>query len=127
MSGLERLLPFLAWFPIARATLRADLVAGITVALILVPQSMAYAQLAGLPAHYGLYTAFVPVLVAGLWGSSGQLSTGPVAMVSLLTAAALTPIAAQGSEGLRCACDSGSHSSSAASSSHSASSGSASS
>ncbi len=99
MSGLERFLPFLAWFPIARATLRADLVAGITVALILVPQSMAYAQLAGLPAHYGLYTAFVPVLVAGLWGSSGRLSTGPVAVVSLITAAALTPIAAQGSEG----------------------------
>ncbi len=99
MSRLERFLPFLAWFPIARATLRADLVAGITVALVLVPQSMAYAQLAGLPAHYGLYTAFVPVLVAGLWGSSGQLATGPVAVVSLLTAAALTPIAAQGSEG----------------------------
>jgi SulP family sulfate permease len=99
MRGLERFLPFLAWFPIARAGLRADLVAGITVALVLVPQSMAYAQLAGLPAHYGLYTAFVPLLVAGLWGSSGQLSTGPVAVVSLLTAAALTPIAAQGSEG----------------------------
>ena len=98
MNGLVRFLPFLAWFPVARATLRADLVAGITVALVLVPQSMAYAQLAGLPAHYGLYTAFVPVLVAGLWGSSGQLATGPVAVVSLLTAAALTPIAAQGSE-----------------------------
>jgi SulP family sulfate permease len=98
MRGLQRFLPFLAWFPIARASLRADLVAGITVALVLVPQSMAYAQLAGLPAHYGLYTAFVPVLVAGLWGSSGQLATGPVAVVSLLTAAALTPIAAQGSD-----------------------------
>jgi SulP family sulfate permease len=97
MPRLERFLPFLAWFPIPRATLRADLVAGITVALVLVPQSMAYAQLAGLPAHYGLYTALVPVLVAGLWGSSGQLATGPVAVVSLLTAAALTPIAAQGS------------------------------
>ncbi len=77
--------------------LRADIVAGVTVALVLVPQSMAYAQLAGLPAHYGLYTALLPVLVAGLWGSSGQLATGPVAVVSLLTAAALTPLAAQGS------------------------------
>ena len=92
-----RILPFLAWFPMSRATLRSDIVAGITVALVLVPQSMAYAQIAGLPAHYGLYTAFLPVLVAGLWGSSGQLATGPVAVVSLLTAAALTPIAAQGS------------------------------
>lgn len=81
----------------SRAALRADVVAGITVALVLVPQSMAYAQLAGMPAHYGLYTAFLPVLVAALWGSSGQLATGPVAVVSLLTAAALTPIAAQGS------------------------------
>lgn len=93
----SRFLPFLAWFPVSRETLRADVVAGVTVALVLVPQSMAYAQLAGMPAHYGLYTAFLPVLVAALWGSSGQLATGPVAVVSLLTAAALTPIAAQGS------------------------------
>jgi SulP family sulfate permease len=97
MAWLRRILPFLDWLPLKSATLRADLVAGITVALVLVPQSMAYAQLAGLPAHYGLYTAFLPVLVAGLWGSSRQLATGPVAVVSLLTAAALTPVAAQGS------------------------------
>ena len=93
----NRILPFLAWFPMTRGALRGDIVAGITVALVLVPQSMAYAQLAGMPAHYGLYTAFLPVLVAGLWGSSGQLATGPVAVVSLLTAAALTPLVAQGS------------------------------
>ncbi|TAK50555.1 MAG: sodium-independent anion transporter, partial [Betaproteobacteria bacterium] len=78
---LRHVLPFLAWFPMARGALRGDIVAGITVALVLVPQSMAYAQLAGMPAHYGLYTAFLPVLVAGLWGSSGQLATGPVAVV----------------------------------------------
>jgi len=95
--NLSRFLPFVAWFPMARGALRGDIVAGVTVALVLVPQSMAYAQLAGMPAHYGLYTAFLPVLVAGLWGSSGQLATGPVAVVSLLTAAALTPVAAQGS------------------------------
>ncbi len=93
----SRILPFLSWFPMARGALRGDIVAGVTVALVLVPQSMAYAQLAGMPAHYGLYTAFLPVLVAALWGSSGQLATGPVAVVSLLTAAALTPFAAQGS------------------------------
>jgi len=97
MRRLTRIFPFLRWFPMQRADVRADVVAGITVALVLVPQSMAYAQLAGLPAHYGLYTAFLPVLVGALWGSSGQLATGPVAVVSLLTAAALTPIAAQGS------------------------------
>uniref|UniRef100_UPI003559DD6C SulP family inorganic anion transporter n=1 Tax=Sulfuricaulis sp. TaxID=2003553 RepID=UPI003559DD6C len=77
----------------------ADLIAGITVALVLVPQSMAYAQLAGLPAYYGLYAAFLPPMIAALFGSSRQLATGPVAVVSLLTAAALEPIAASGSPG----------------------------
>ena len=73
---MSRWLPFLRWFPMSRDALRADIIAGVTVALVLVPQSMAYAQLAGLPAHYGLYTAFLPVLVGALWGSSGQLATG---------------------------------------------------
>jgi SulP family sulfate permease len=71
--------------------------AGITVALVLIPQSMAYAQLAGLPAYYGLYAAFLPVAVAALWGSSNQLGTGPVAVVSLLTASSLAVFAAPGS------------------------------
>ena len=88
--------PFLRWFPITRDTLRADVVAGITVALVLVPQSMAYAQLAGLPVVYGLYASFVPVIVASLWGSSNQLHTGPVAMLSLMSAAALVPFASPG-------------------------------
>lgn len=91
------LLPFLRWFPMSRTTLRADLLAGVTVALILVPQSMAYAQLAGLPVVYGLYASFVPVIVASLWGSSSQLHTGPVAMLSLMSAAALVPFATPGS------------------------------
>jgi MFS superfamily sulfate permease-like transporter len=82
------LFPFLRWFPMTRSTLRADLLAGITVALVLVPQSMAYAQLAGLPVVYGLYASFVPVIVASLWGSSNQLHTGPEAMLSLMSAAA---------------------------------------
>jgi len=82
-----------------RKILRADLIAGVTVALVLIPQSMAYAQLAGLPAYFGLYAAFLPPMVAALFGSSRQLATGPVAVVSLLTAAALEPIAASGSQG----------------------------
>ena len=57
-------LPFLKWFPMTRDGLRGDLIAGITVALVLVPQSMAYAQLAGLPVVYGLYASFVPVIIA---------------------------------------------------------------
>ncbi len=95
---MKNLLPFLKWFPLQGETLKADLIAGITVALVLVPQSMAYAQLAGLPAYYGLYAAFLPGIIAALWGSSAQLATGPVAVVSLLTASALAPLAASGSE-----------------------------
>lgn len=95
---LIRLLPFLRWFPLSRGGLRADFVAGITVALVLVPQSMAYAQLAGLPVVYGLYASFIPVIIASLWGSSSQLHTGPVAMLSLMSAAALIPFATPGSD-----------------------------
>lgn len=96
-STLSKAFPFLRWFPLSPKTLRTDLVAGVTVALVLIPQSMAYAQLAGLPAYYGLYAAFLPVIVGALWGSSSQLATGPVAIVSLLTASALAPLAATGS------------------------------
>lgn len=89
MDMVKRFLPFLNWFPMDGQTIRADLIAGITVALVLIPQSMAYAQLAGLPAYFGLYASFLPVMVAALWGSSKQLGTGPVAVVSLLTAVAV--------------------------------------
>lgn len=99
MKVLRRIFPFLAWAPeLNAATLRTDLVAGVTVALVLVPQSMAYAQLAGLPAYYGLYAAFLPPMIANLFGSSRQLATGPVAVVSLMTATALEPIATAGSQ-----------------------------
>jgi sulfate permease, SulP family len=73
VNSLRRFLPFLAWFPVTRETLRADFLAGLAVALVLIPQSMAYAQLAGMPAYYGLYAAFLPVLVGALWGSSRNL------------------------------------------------------
>ena len=91
----SRLFPFLCWIGELKKpeVLRADLIAGITVALVLVPQSMAYAQLAGLPPYYGLYASFLPGIIAALFGSSRQLATGPVAVVSLLTASALEPIA----------------------------------
>ena len=100
MNGLslKRFFPFLAWFPLRGATIKSDLIAGITVALVLIPQSMAYAQLAGLPAYYGLYAAFLPGVIAAMWGSSRQLATGPVAVVSLLTASTLAPLAATGSD-----------------------------
>ncbi len=96
---LVRVLPFIGWFHnYSPDSLRRDIIGGVTVALVLVPQSMAYAQLAGLPAHYGLYAAFLPPMIAALFGSSRQLATGPVAVVSLMTATALEPMATAGSD-----------------------------
>ena len=94
----KRLLPFLAWPRLDQKSLSNDLVAGITVSLLAIPQSLAYAQLAGVPAYYGLYAAFIPSIVAVLFGSSGILSTGPVAMTSLLTAASVGHLAVPGSD-----------------------------
>ena len=98
MNKFAKFLPFLAWINEIkdRNILKADLVAGLTVALVLVPQSMAYAQLAGLPPQHGLYASFLPVMIAALMGSSRQLGTGPVAVVSLLTAAAVPTILPEG-------------------------------
>ena len=94
-----RALPFLQWIKGYNfATFRADLISGLTVALVLIPQSMAYAQLAGLKPYYGLYAAFLPPMIASLFGSSCQLATGPVAIVSLMTATALEPLATAGSD-----------------------------
>ncbi|MBY0437481.1 MAG: hypothetical protein K2W80_04745, partial [Burkholderiales bacterium] len=95
---MNQMLPFMRWWPMQGKTLRADIIAGISVALVLVPQSMAYAQLAGMPAYYGLYAGFLPVIVAALWGSSNQLAHGPAAVSSILTASALAPLATLGSE-----------------------------
>lgn len=93
-----RVLPFLAWLPrLTRENLRVDALAGLTVALVAIPQSLAYAQLAGLPPFYGLYAALVPTVIGALFGNSAQLSTGPVALTSLLTAASIAPLAAAGS------------------------------
>jgi len=97
---LTRLFPFLGWFKgYDLASLRIDAISGLTVALVLIPQSMAYAQLAGLPPYYGLYASFLPPMIASLFGSSRQLATGPVAVVSLMTAASLEPLATAGSDG----------------------------
>lgn len=94
-----KIVPFLGWIrEYSLGHLKMDFMAGLTVALVLIPQSMAYAQLAGLPPYYGLYASFLPPLVAALFGSSRQLATGPVAVVSLMTAASLEPLATAGSE-----------------------------
>ena len=67
---LRTVFPFLKWFQgYALGSLRVDMIAGLTVALVLIPQSMAYAQLAGLPPYYGLYASFLPPMIAALFGS----------------------------------------------------------
>ena len=98
----ERFTPFLTWTGELKKpnVLKTDAMAGLTVALISIPQAMAYAQLAGLPPYIGLYASFLPVIVAALFGSSPQLSTGPVAMASLMSATAVQPYAAQGMDAL---------------------------
>ncbi len=87
---LKRIFPFLNWITrYDRSTLYGDLVAGFTVGILLIPQGMAYAMIAGMPPIYGLYAALVPQLVYALTGTSRQLAVGPVAMDSLLVAAGI--------------------------------------
>jgi SulP family sulfate permease len=93
-----RMLPMLRWWPMVdRRSLRADLLAGLTGAVILVPQAVAYASIAGLPPEYGLYTAIVPVVIAALFGSSWHLVSGPTAAISIVVFATLSPLAEPGS------------------------------
>lgn len=97
-STLGRYVPAIGWIRgYRRSDLRGDLLAGVTVAVMLVPQGMAYAMLAGLPAVVGLYASAVPLLVYALFGGSRQLSVGPVAIDSLLTLAGVSALAAVGS------------------------------
>jgi len=95
-SRVRRLLPFLCWPRPTAASLRKDAWAGLSVALVLIPQSLAYATLAGMPPETGLYAAMLPAVVGILWGSSTLLAVGPVALTSLLTSAVLLPLAAPG-------------------------------
>ena len=98
IAFLNRMFPFLTWLPELKqwSTLRADIIAGLTVAMLIIPQSMAYAHLAGLPVYMGLYSAFIPPMVGALFSSSRYLSTGPVPVTSLLTAVAMMPMASIG-------------------------------
>jgi SulP family sulfate permease len=95
---LIRLLPFLRWSSrVDRHTLRADLVAGLTGGIVLVPQGVAFATIAGMPPEYGLYAAMVPAIVAALWGSSWHLVSGPTTAISIVIFATISPLAAAGS------------------------------
>jgi sulfate permease, SulP family len=96
---IRRHLPFLEWIPnYKRSDLGGDLIAGLTVTVMLIPQGMAYAMLAGLPPIVGLYASIVPLILYGLLGTSRQLAVGPVAMVSLMVAASVGAIAETGTD-----------------------------
>lgn len=93
-SRLEKILPFLAWLPRqTRASVSRDLVVGLSGAILALPQSIAYALIAGLPPEYGLYAAIIPVLIACLWGSSWHLICGPTAAISIVLYASVSPLA----------------------------------
>ena len=97
LNMIKRLFPILSWLPnYKKAFFAGDLSAGVTVGIMLIPQSMAYAMLAGLPPVYGLYAALMPQLVYALMGTSPQLNVGPVAMDSLLVAAGLGALSISG-------------------------------
>lgn len=99
-SLLHRFVPITRWGPnYDRRDLRSDLAAGLTIGAMLVPQGMAYALLAGLPPEIGLYASIVPVIVYAIFGTSRQLAVGPVAIVSLLSATALSSLFEQGTAG----------------------------
>ena len=95
--NLKRYLPILQWAPsYGRDQATSDLVAAVIVTVMLIPQSLAYALLAGLPAQVGLYASILPLVIYAVFGTSRTLSVGPVAVASLMTAAALAPLAEAG-------------------------------
>ena len=98
LKNLFLRLPAAAWLrDYNTSTFKADMVAGVVVTMMLIPQSLAYALLAGLPAETGLYASIFPLIAYAVFGSSRALSVGPVAVVSLMTMVALSKIVEQGS------------------------------
>lgn len=96
---LYKLLPFLRWWPMVdRSTVRADGLAGLTGALIVLPQGVAFATIAGLPPEYGLYAAMVPAIIAAMFGSSLHLVSGPTTAISIALFASVSPFAEPGTQ-----------------------------
>jgi len=90
---MKRFLPILEWLPnYGKSSFRGDLIAGLTVGMMLIPQGMAYAMLAGMEPIYGLYASITPLIVYAIFGTSRQLAVGPVAMVSLLVSASIASL-----------------------------------
>ena len=96
-ARLANFLPFLRWAPLVNGrTTRADLLAGLTGAIVVLPQGVAFATIAGMPPQYGLYASIVPTIVAALFGSSWHLVAGPSTTASLVLAASLATFATPG-------------------------------
>ncbi|WP_019936003.1 SulP family inorganic anion transporter [Oceanimonas smirnovii] len=96
-SRVQRLLPFLGWWPMVNgASLRADAQSGLTNAIVVLPQGVAYALIAGLPPEYGLYAAIIPAVIAALFGSSWHLISGPTAAMSVVVFTSVSPLAEPG-------------------------------
>lgn len=99
MKGIKSYIPILQWLPnYKREQLNGDLFAGLTVGIMLIPQGMAYALIAGLPPVYGLYASIVPQIIYAILGTSRQLSVAPVAMDSLLVASGVSVLAMEGTD-----------------------------
>ena len=97
--NIKKIIPILEWLPnYNKSFFKGDLLAGITVGIILIPQGIAYALIAGLPPIYGLYCALVPQVMYSIFGSSRQVAIGPVAMDSLIVATGVSTLALAGSE-----------------------------
>ena len=97
-SVWSRIFPFLRWWPLVnRASLKADFIAGLTGAVVVLPQGVAFAMIAGLPPVYGLYTAMVPPIIAALFGSSRHLISGPTTAISIVVFATVAKFAEPGS------------------------------
>jgi len=97
MSRLQRLFPFLSWPRPDATLLRGEAMAGLTVGLMVIPQGVAYAALAGMPLITGIYASLLPALIAVLFSASPRLSVGPTALTCLLVSASLSGLAAPGS------------------------------
>lgn len=96
---LYKIFPFLRWWPMVnKDTTKADLIAGITGALIVLPQGVAFATIAGMPPEYGLYAAMVPAVIAALFGSSWHLVSGPTTAISIAVFAAVSHIVEPGTQ-----------------------------
>ena len=97
-ASARRFLPFLLWWPmVGRATLKHDLIAGLTGAIVVLPQGVAFATIAGMPPEYGLYAGMLPAVIAALFGSSWHLVSGPTTAASIVLFSVLSPHAEPGS------------------------------